>query len=249
MPPVLAANVQTLKARNPGWDHRLYDSHTAEVFIKKHYNREILCAYRRIDERYGAARADLLRHLIMYSVGGVYCDIKSTFDLPLDATIRSDDQYLLAQWRNGPREPNEGFGLHRDLEHIPGGEFITYFIICEPHHPFSAAVIDLILSNIETYRPWSAVGRTGVLRTTGPIAYTLAIHPLLGRYSHRFVTEAELGARPSIEQGYVHEAIFKSHYSRLSIPVVKLGYMGRIMSRFFVGLRTIKHSASGARRK
>lgn len=248
LPAVLAANVQSLIDRNPGWEHRLYDARAAEEFIGQYYGPHMLRTYRRIDERYGAARADILRHLIIHRFGGVYCDIKSSFDLPLDQTIRPDDKYLLAQWRNGPGEPNAGFGLHHDLSHITGGEFITYFIIGEPQHAFSNAVIRRIVSNIESYRPWSAVGRTGVLRTTGPIAYTLAIHPLLARYDHRFVTERQLGARPSIEHGYVHEMIFKRHYSRLSVPVVKLGRIGNGLSRLFVLLRAIKRFTTTRRK-
>jgi mannosyltransferase OCH1-like enzyme len=240
LPPALAANVESLKHQNLGWEHRLYDARAAERLIAEYYGTTTLDLYHRIDERYGAARADFLRHLILFQFGGVYCDIKSTFDIPLQQTLREDDRYLLAQWRNGPGELNEGFGLHRDLAHVPGGEYITYFIISEPRHPFSAAAIDYIKRNIRNYRPWSAVGRTGVLRTTGPIAYTLAIYPILNEHPHRIVSEQEIGARPALEEGYDHLGTFKYHYSTLSSPVVKLGLASTLASRFFVMLRAIK---------
>lgn len=239
--PELQANVDALKARNPHWEHRLYDADAAENLIRTEYGDQMLAAYHRIDPEYGAARVDLLCNLIMHRFGGVYFDIKSTFDRPLDEVVRPDDSYLLAQWRNGPGEPNEGWGIHRDLAHIPGGEYIKYFIIAEPGHAYSKAIIAKILDNINRYRPWSAVGRTGVLRTTGPIAYTLGIHPIRDHHPHRFTTEEELSSRPSIGGTYVHQAAFKKHYSTLTIPVVTLSPFGRLLSRFFSALRSIKH--------
>ncbi len=237
LPPDLERHVNNLKSLNPGWEHRLYDLKDAERIVAE-YGGEIAEAYHRIDPRYGAARADFLRHLIILRHGGVYCDIKSGFSRPLDEVIRQDDSYILAQWRNGPGEPYEGRGLHRDLAHVPGGEFVTYFIISAPNHPFTAAVTRGIVNNISRYRPWHAVGRNGVLRTTGPIAYTLALHPLLDRHPHRFASEEELGAYPSI--AYDHFAVFKGHYSQLRVPVVRLGLAGTVLSRVFDSMRALK---------
>jgi hypothetical protein len=240
--PHLRANVDALKARNPGWEHRLYDDERAEAFIRDAYGDEMLAIYHRISPDYLAARADLLCNLIIYHAGGVYLDIKSTFERPLDEIIRDDDSYILSQWRNGPGEPNEGWGLHRDLAHIPGGEYMKHFIIAEPRHPYSAAIIRKIVENVKSYRPWSAVGRTGTLRTTGPIAYTLGIYPIRDQHPHRFATEEELGAVYSIGEGYDHYAVFKNHYATQASPVVTLSKAGTALSRLFVGLRLIKHA-------
>lgn len=240
--PELQANVDQLKARNPGWEHRLYDDEQAETFIREAYGEDMLVIYRRIDPRYVAARVDLLCNLIIHHSGGVYLDIKSTIERPLDEVVRDDDSYLLAQWRNGPGEHNEGWGLHRDLAHVPGGEYMKYFIIAEPGHPYSKAVIERIVQNIKNYHPWSAVGRRGVLRTTGPVAYTQAIHPIRDLHPHRLTTEEELTAKPSIGGGYDHNAIFTRHYSTLTKPVVTLSTVATVFSRPFVILRKIKYA-------
>lgn len=240
--PELQANVDTLKARNPGWEHRLYDDERAEKLIREVYGEEMLAIYHKISPEYLAARVDLLCNLIIYDAGGVYLDIKSTFERPLDEVVRDDDSYILAQWHNGPGERNEGWGLHRDLAHIPGGEYMKHFIIAEPHHAYSAAIIRKIVHNVHNYRPWSAVGRTGTLRTTGPIAYTLGIHPIREQHPHRFATEEELGAVYSIGDGYNHHEVFKKHYTKQTSPVVTLSKPGTLLSRLFVGLRIIKHA-------
>lgn len=66
-----------MAAANPGWEHRLYNSAKAERFIADHYGVGTLAAYLRIGPEYGAARADLLRYLVIYKHGGVYLDLQS----------------------------------------------------------------------------------------------------------------------------------------------------------------------------
>lgn len=236
LPAALRRNVDTIVDRNKGWHHTLYDEASAQSFIAEHYDARVLRAYNRIDPLYGAARADLLRQLVIYELGGVYLDIKSYTEVPLSDIVRDDDQYLLSQWTdNGPGQERAGFGLHPDLAHIDGGEYQTFHVIANRKHPFTKAVIDRIVKNVEDYRPWHSVGSMGVLRTTGPIAYTLAIHPILHRHPHRIIDYKSSGIVYSIE--YEHQSVFRNHYSNLSGPITRMGWAGERMSSFFVGAR------------
>lgn len=232
LPSALQRNVDNLRSRNPGWEHRLWTSREADELLAD-CDDEIAEAFHRIDPLYGAARADLLRHLIIYRHGGVYCDIKSGFSRPLDDVLHADDDYLLCRVRS----------LHKEL---PNGELLTHFVIASPRHPFSAAVIQKILRNIDGYRPWHAVGRNGVIRTTGPVAYTLAIDRLLDRAPHKFVTEEEIGSYFSID--YDHLSVFPNHFSTRTEPVVQMGAIGTAMSRLFTGLRSVARSYREATR-
>lgn len=235
-PGPLSANVAGIKAANPGWSHRLYDEEAALHFTKEHYGAEVLHLYRRIGPEYRAAKADLLRHLIIYQEGGVYLDIKSYAKHPLDEIVRQDDEYLLSQWTdNGPGQERAGYGLHPDLRHMKGGEYQMFHVIARPEHPFTDAAIKRILHNIKHYKPWNSVGRTGVLRTTGPIAYTLAIEPIRERHPHRIIDYKAAGLVPSIE--YDHFAVFPDHYSHHLTPVVTLSEPGRIASAVYHRLR------------
>lgn len=240
LPPRLSQQVADLKQRNQGWEHFLYSDRDAKQFIKTQYGSQMLEIYGRIDPAYGAARADLLRHLVIYKLGGVYLDIKSELGLPLDDVLRADDQYILTQWQNGPGQSHEKLGMHPDLAHISGGEFQSYLIIAVPGHAFSKATIDRIVRNIIGYRPWSGVGQMGVLRTTGPIAYTLAVHPLLLTAPHRFTTEDELGAIMSIPN-YNHVEVFKQHYSMLRIPVIRMSSFEKLAQICIERLRECIH--------
>jgi hypothetical protein len=227
LPSILEENVQRIKALNPGWEHRLYDDVDIAEFIESTYGPRVLDYYNRLNGKYGAARADLFRYLLLYRHGGVYLDIKASLERPLDSVLLPDDVYLLSRWRNGKGEPFEGWGIHSRLRKIGRQEFQQWHIIAAPGHPFLRAVIERVLRNIDSYSPaWHETGRSGVLGLTGPIAYTLAITPLLRQHRHRLVdSHDELGLIYSIFTSAIYEAhksVFKYHYTELTEPVVKV---------------------------
>ena len=224
-PAILLENLDHIRSLNPGWSHQVHNDEGISRFIQHHYGQEVLRAYNRINPCYGPARADLFRYLLLYALGGVYLDIKGGITRPLDQVLRPGDDYLISQWRNRPGDPFEEWGLHPELSHVPGGEFQQWFIIASPRHPFLKAVIRRVLANIEAYRPEThGTGHIGVLRVTGPLAYTLAITPLLPACSHRRIpSEDDLGLRYTIfgpPAAFRHRLVFGRHYTNLDEPVV-----------------------------
>lgn len=215
-------NLQQLARDNPQWQQRVFSDEEAERFIAEHYEPRYARALARIDPAYGPARSDLMRYLIMYRLGGVYLDTKSGLDRPLDDIVRDDDEFIVSQWQNGPGGKHEGIGFQPELAGIPQGEYQNWVIVTRPGHPFLAAVIETVLHNIEHYsRRRFGTGKNGVLRVTGPIAYTLAIHPLLAQHPHRRVVCVETGLLYAVRGGSQHHVLAdKLHYSRLSHSVV-----------------------------
>lgn len=234
LPDAFAAAVAELKRANPTWEHRFYDDDAVEAFVAS-CGADMLRYYRRIDPGYGAARADLFRYLLMYKVGGIYLDIKSGFVGPIDETVAATDCYLIARWRNKPGQTNAGFGLHHELAEVPGGEIQQWHIAAAPGHPFLKAVIERVLSNIDSYRPWlHDTGKRAVLRITGPIAYTLAIEPLLHRYKHRSAdSEAAFGLRYSVLDGAEHRTLFRAHYAEQARPVIRMRRTQMLYNRLY----------------
>ena len=235
LPEAFLRNQEQLQRNNPNWEYRLYDDDDIETFIGDAYGPTILSYYKRINPKYGAARADLFRYLLMYKEGGAYLDIKSTLAQPIDTILRPDDQYWLSTWRNGPGEPHEGYGIWKDLRDLPQGEFQQWHIVTVAGHPFLRAVIDAVLMNIDRYHPClHGVGRSGVIRVTGPVAYTRAIYPLLGQYRHRRVHgEVELGLAYSVLSKLAHTSFFKAHYLQLTEPVVDIGGVGGVIASLY----------------
>ena len=225
LPDEIRANLDAIRALNPGWELRVYDDADIRTFIESTYGPSVLAIQLLIDPRYGAARADCFRYLCLYAEGGVYLDLKSSTLVPLDTWLREDDRFIVSQWDNAPGAKYEDWGLQRELRHVQGGEYQQWFIASSAGHPFLEAVVEAVLRNVAGYGALPALyGRYGVVRVTGPITYTQAIHPLLERYPHRAVDVEQQGyVRYSIYDGERgHYVVFKGHYSQLRDPIVPL---------------------------
>ncbi|WP_298285553.1 glycosyltransferase family 32 protein [Acidocella sp.] len=219
VPKEVSKNVDLLKELNPDWTYRYWCDKSCHDFIYQYYGWDILKQYLRINPRYGAARADLFRYLLIYQFGGVYLDIKSGSTAPFDNIIKPEDQFLLSHWRNSEDDPFPGAGLHSELSFIPRGEFQNWHIIAAAGHPLLERAINFVLTNISRYQAaLSGVGTLAVLRLTGPIAYTLAIYPELCLYSHRIFDALDAGL---LYQAVSHRPQRKSdHYSKQDTPII-----------------------------
>jgi len=221
--PIFLANVDRLKYLNENWDHRLYDNNDCRRFISDYYSRDFLKSYDRINPLYGAVRADFFRYLLMYEIGGVYLDIKSTANKKLDDILEENDAFILSHWSSKRGDRYEGWGKHPQLG--VEGEFQQWHIIAAPHHPFLEAVISSVKSNIDNYyEPRDGVGQIGVLKLTGPVAYTLAIQPIRTFHAHRLVDITDLEFDFSVVADLSRSARLKmygnKHYSTLTDPIV-----------------------------
>lgn len=235
MDPVLKENIERIKGLNPDWEHRLYDNEDCRSFIANHCSARMLQLYERISPRYGAARADFFRYLLMYEVGGVYLDIKSTVVRPLSSVLSVDDSFLLSHWDNGPGGRDEGAGKHP--RHGVPNEFQQWFIVSDARHPFLEAVIEKVAENISRYDALNGgVGASGVLRTTGPIAYTLAIQPILLGCPHRMVDIHDFGFRYTCFSNDLgrdrHRQVIPS-YREIRFPVVNFHSSDSLRVKFW----------------
>jgi mannosyltransferase OCH1-like enzyme len=217
--PKFQKNIDYIRKLNPDWKYSLMDDNDIIEYIKEFYGPDILDLYLRINPKYGAARADLFRYLLMYREGGVYFDIKSASSIPLSKMILPEDEYILAHWAL-PTQAIETGNID--------GEFQQWHIICRPYHPFLYYVIQNVLANIENYSPESmGVGKPGVLKVTGPIIYTKTISPIRYKYSHRLVEFDEyIGlVYNNLSSGFSlqtsHIGLFsKPHYSKINEPII-----------------------------
>ncbi len=110
-----------------------------------------------------------------------------------------------------------------DLSGIQGGAFLQWFIAAAPGHPYLQAVLGAVLRGVADYRAFKqGVGRDAVLRLTGPVVYTRAIHPIRGAFPHRYVkSDDDLRFVFSIYGDHKsHRNTHARHYSQLARPVV-----------------------------
>jgi len=213
--PVFQKNIDKLKSQNPDWEYSLFDDSDIEKYVKDHYGGEYFDCYNMINPKYGAARADFFRYLLMYREGGVYLDIKSGAEFPLKHIIQPDDEYILSYWTF----PNQFHILNNNT-----GEYQQWHIICRPGHPFLSAVIKSVMENIKTYRISDGVGKLGVLKVTGPIVYTESIMPIVDKCIYRLIDD-------NIAIGLVYNNINANHKNKYSKP-----YYGEIDESIILSL-------------
>ena len=236
LPQVTQKSIAQLRYRNPDWEYRFYDADAAEDFILANFSGQVVSAYLKINPSYYACRADFLRYLILYQLGGIYLDIKSTSVMPLSDMLMKEDQYLLAQWPPYRDKP-AGTQDAPELTSIPGGEFVNWLIAAEPKHEFLRAVIGCVCDNINSYQPFKCgVGKAAVLRLSGPIAYTLAINPIIKNHRHRFIAYEDFGIAYSIHGSHnKHEKLYGKHYSELVNPIVQTCLFSTFFSILWFG--------------
>jgi len=234
-------NRSKMALTNSSWTFKLYTSKDRREFIQKNFDSRILTSYLSIDKRYGAARADFFRYLVVYVEGGLYLDIKSTVIKPLDEVIQENDTFVTSNWPSQIDGVDiSNLGIHSDLE-FP--EYQNWFILSSSKNRILEEVIEGISENIRNYRPFrDGVGKHGVLRTTGPIAYSRIIHPYVKNGLARLSTNEELGFRPTIYKIESSERPFpnkqmSTHYSDLRVPIVRVSTLNSHVVAFIFRLK------------
>lgn len=226
LPPEIKANIAQLKELNPDWDYQFFDDERMKSYLNSKLRPEEWALLQEVNPKYGVVFADIFRYVVIYNEGGVYLDVKSTATRPLSKTISPDTAFVISQWPNKVGQPYVGFGLHPELADVPGGEFQQWNVIAEAGHPFLKAVITRVFQNIRNYTP-SQFGTDayGVLRVSGPIAFTQAIYPLLEHYPHEVLDLEARGIFYSVyDANHIstqsHQTRIPGHYALIREPVV-----------------------------
>lgn len=203
---------------NPDYQYVYMNDEEVIEFIRCYYGGDILRSYLRINPVYGPARADLFRYLLIFEKGGVYFDIKSGANKPLSDIILPEDKYILSRW-SGNR-----IAVYHELrtpENPDGKEYQNWHIIGEAKHPILERVIGDVIANIN--RGSDAVGKLGVLRLTGPIAYTKSIDQVMWAIRRELENDLDAGLRYNM-QGPVynqeHIKMMPGHYTKCTEPII-----------------------------
>ena len=225
IPDNIKQSIAELRQRNLDWEYHLYDETIMVDYISRHYDVEMLTIYQSIQKEYPAARSDFFRYLLMYKEGGVYLDLKSSCSKPFNEILTDQDELVICGWENEQGQKYQGYGINKHLKHLKHGEYQQWNIICKPNSPFLKAVIDQVIYRIKHYTPMKYhVGRKGVLNTTGPVPYSLAIESVIqqNKYPYRY-------ERFASQFGLIYintdtSVVNKNHYSLQITPVIQLNH-------------------------
>lgn len=145
IPPKWQRYQQILRDLHPSWNYNLWTDVDNDAFVAAHYPN-LLEAFRGMP--YGIMRADVIRYLVLHSIGGVYVDMDYEFFRAFDLLGAECVMPLETE----PREP-------RRLGN-------AIFASAPQHHFLARVIADLEL------RPPHATSKRDVLAATGPLFLT-----------------------------------------------------------------------------
>jgi mannosyltransferase OCH1-like enzyme len=148
--PFIQEKIDTYKRLNPQYTYHLYTDEDMDRFVNENYKGEIADCYNRLNII--VAKVDFWRYLVLYHYGGVYLDMDSSIEQPLDTLITEEDDAILS------------------AEGCPG-LYVQWALIYKKGHPILKRTIDLVVDNIKTNR-----FPNDIHKMTGPSVYTRAVN-------------------------------------------------------------------------
>ena len=167
--------------RSPSYSFELWDDAEIDNFIRTNFPINVYRAFKKINPKFGAARADFWRYCVLYKKGGVYMDIKTELLKDLDDVISPSDRAIL--------------DIPRILEVWRDGAFEQWFLAYEPGHPYLRETILSLTKHInsgmipECVKSETSCPKQRILKLTGPDAYTQAIEKAVAEHGvqHRTI--------------------------------------------------------------
>lgn len=221
----LPANIVDLINHNkqicPNYEFKFYDDNDVDNFIKTNFNKIVYDAFKNINDKLGAMKADFFRYCVLYISGGVYIDIKSKINYPLENIIRPNDICILDFPRNN---------LERWRRNSPTYE--QWVLMFSPKHPYLRSMINLMVHYINSKFNPKINGirilntKEKILNITGPDAFSKAIKLYLNANNniklHRcinYLKYFQLNGVHNYKNMYILNGT--KHYSEINEPLYK----------------------------
>lgn len=171
--------IDAFRRLNPELSFQFFDRGQRDDYIRRFWGHHPIaevyeCA------RFGQVKADIFRYCILWERGGMYCDIKSRFTVPLAALLNKESQLVLAYEDRFVNVAPPVVTLTH-LQH-PQRLALQWALIAAPKHPLLQIVLEGIvdaapsINNVAFADPQAAI-----CRFTGPGRYTQALWTWLGQ--------------------------------------------------------------------
>jgi len=172
--PLIQEKIDVIQKLNPEYSYHLYNDNDMDIFVNEHYNGLISECYNKLNII--VAKVDFWRYLVLYKYGGIYLDMDSTIEKPLNELIRSTDEAIISAEGN----PNL---------------YVQWALIFSKGHPILKKTIDLIISNIQ-HNSYP----NDIHKMTGPTVYTKAINTIhMELYDNKIINHNQINKYTDIE--------------------------------------------------
>ena len=157
--PVIQKRIDRMKQLNPDYNHKIYTDKEIDDFVNEHFPGQIAECYNRLNII--VAKVDFWRYLVLYKYGGVYLDMDSGLEAPLDKLIKKDDEAIISAENN----PNT---------------YLQWCLMFTPRHPILELTIAIVVDNIKSNRY-----PNDIFKMTGPYSFSNAIFILNKKHCNK----------------------------------------------------------------
>ena len=172
--PLIQEKIDVIQKLNPEYSYHLYNDNDMDIFVNEHYSGLISECYNKLNII--VAKVDFWRYLVLYKYGGIYLDMDSTIEKPLNELIRSTDEAIISAEGN----PNL---------------YVQWALIFSKDHPILKKTIDLVVSNIQNNSY-----PNDIHKMTGPTVYTKAINTIhMELYDNKIINHNQINKYTDIE--------------------------------------------------
>lgn len=148
----LQRKINTFRRMNNDYHYYLYNDNDMDNFVNDYFDGEIAECYNKLNII--VAKVDFWRYLVLYKYGGVYLDMDSSIEKPLDELIKTEDQAIITAEGN----PNL---------------YVQWALIFSKEHPILKKTIELICDNIRNNKY-----PNNIHKMTGPTVYSKSINEI-----------------------------------------------------------------------
>lgn len=168
--------INKYKLLNPCYKYHLYDDTDMDNFVNEYFNGEISECYNKLNIT--VAKSDFWRYLVLYKYGGIYLDMDSSIEKPLDDLIKEEDQAIITAEGN----PNL---------------YVQWGLIFSKGHPILKKTIELICNNIinNSYP-------NNIHKMTGPMVYSIAINEIHKQLFNNIINHKDITKNTDITYNF-----------------------------------------------
>jgi hypothetical protein len=186
LPSKVEKSVKKLIKDNPSYEHIIYTDAQIHDYVNANFEKNITSAFNSLGHI--VPKVDFWRYLILYRNGGVYVDIDSSINVPLNNIINENDEAIISAENNDDN-------------------FVQWALFFKKEHPILKEVIDIVVHNISNnLYPNYLTNAEDLIKLTAGGAFTKAIKKIHKEYLNKELIWGEIDNSTDILYKYEKES-------------------------------------------
>ena len=180
----LFSTISTWKEMNVNYDYMYWADDDCYTFIKDNFDKSVLEAYNMLYA--GAYKSDIFRLCVLYIYGGIWTDISSLCEVPLDNVINNEHLIIV-------KDTDDTQSIY--------GNIYQAFIISEPKNKLIDHIlhftVNRVINNTEFNNNYPQLSNQ-TIAVTGPTIFAMAFNTFVNRPVDKTIHDDEIIANDMV---------------------------------------------------